>query len=373
MEVKTEFTNANEHLTKERNEEKAIFRSSCEYVKRMRKNIILRLLVIVIAFFMVTCTSNNKKLVFEKEENASSIPVKNSPFLGLPIVLVHFENQLLISDFYLDSLITIFDLNENRVIAKLAKKGIGPNEALPPLTISIVNDSLLTFNKNKFQLGYYDLKTGSGIRGENHFLFQVTTQVSQIAHIHYGLYLASGFFEHEKRYALLNSEGKIENEFGDFPHFLDGEKDRPANAKAMFHQTRFETNRNVKKIACLSSHVLDIVDFSDDFYVSQRILLDTYNYKFSVGDVLFAEKTEDTSVGAIDVTSTDRYIYVLFNNSKNQVFKLNKELWIFDWAGTPIKKIKVDETIRLITAISDSLLYAIALMDEDYSIVKLNI
>ena len=88
----------------------------------MKKNII-QLLTVVIILFFVTCTNNKKKLVFENEESISSTPVNNSPILGLPIDLVHFENQLFISDFFLDSLITIFDLNENRVIAKLAKKG----------------------------------------------------------------------------------------------------------------------------------------------------------------------------------------------------------------------------------------------------------
>jgi hypothetical protein len=311
--------------------------------------------------------------VFESEGSVSSVPVENTPFLGKPAKLISVQNKLFIYDSRSDTLVTVFDLNENKVITKIVPKGIGPNEALPPLIISIMaDDTLLTFDKGKFQLSYYSFKDSFNIHEKNNFLFQVPTQVSQLVHIRNSRYLAAGYFEWG-RYAILNAKGEIEKELGSFPDFLAGEDDMPNDAKAMFHQVRFENNRNMKKIACLSHHVLEIVDYSDSIYVSGRIQLDGYDYKFSTGEILYANETEDTSIGAIDVTSTDQYIYVLFEYAKNRTSESENDIWVFDWTGAPVKKIKVDRDTYLITAVNDNLLYAVVLIEEDFNIVKLNI
>ena len=337
------------------------------------KNNNTHLLVTTIFLFFIACTFNKEKINFEKEERISSVPLGDSPFLGQPIALEHFNNQLIISDFRTDSLLTIFDLNINQVISTLSRKGIGPNEALPPLMISIVNDTLLTFNRGKFQIGYYLLKEKYNTREENIFLFKVPTEVYRIVYLRNNIFLSAGFFKN--RYALLNINGDIDRTFGDFPEFLSGEKDRPTDAKVMFHQIlNFTTNRNRKKAACLSSHILDIIDFSDNVFIHQRVQLDTYDYKFSTGNIVRADRTINTSRGALDITSTEKYIYVLFNYSKDdRSSEINTSIWVFDWFGSPIKKLILDSNTRFITAINDNVIYALALIEDEYNIVKLNI
>ena len=334
------------------------------------KNCVLLLSILSIYIMLLfACTSNKRKIVFEKEENISSVFIEDSPFIGLPVKLLNYENKLFISDFFADPLLTIFDLNENSVIANVVKKGTGPDEALPPLLISLVNDTLLAFNKSKFQLNYFLLNENYDISLKSNLLFQVPSQVSQLSYLNSYIYLASGYFKNG-RYALLNAIGEIDRIFGDFPNFLEGEKDRPYEAKAMFHQIQFEINKGIKKVACLSSHVLDIIDFTDYIHVCQQIQLDAYDYYFSTGNMIYTDKTPNTSRGAIDITSTDKHIYVLFDYSQNH---LNNDIWVFDWTGVPIKKITLDSDIRLITAIDDNLLYALALIGEDFKIVKLNL
>jgi hypothetical protein len=300
----------------------------------------------------------------------ATVPIDYPLFIGLPISLVYFENKLYISDFFGDTLITEFDIDKKTVTSKIITKGEGPGEAQSPLMISVAKNSLLMFNKKSFRLGYYPLKDSIDTRKQLNFSCQITSEVSNLTSIGKNRYLASGFFENG-RYAILNAEGKVEKEFGNYPAFLTGEKDRPNQAKAMFHQVRFETNMNINKVVCISSHILEIVDFSKSVVVVESIKLGSYDYKFTTGDVISSNKTSDTSRGAIAVTSTDNFIYLIFNDSKLNDSKLKNDIWVFDWNGEPVKKLNVDKNIILITAVNDNLIYA--LTDGEYGIVKLNI
>jgi hypothetical protein len=134
----------------------------------------------------------------------------------------------------------------------------------------------------------------------------VPVEVFQLAGIHDNRYLASGIFE-SGRYAILNTDGEIERIFGDYPDFTPGEKDYPYDGKAMFHQVQFGCNRNIRKIACVSSHVADIVDFSDSIAVEKTILLDSYRYRFSTGNIQAAERMPGIARGAVGVTTTDHF------------------------------------------------------------------
>lgn len=75
---------------------------------------------------LFACMDNSKPPTFEKEETSTLEAIPNSPFLGLPVGLVYFQNKLIISDFHLDTLLTVFDLNKN---AELRIQGSEGEEA----------------------------------------------------------------------------------------------------------------------------------------------------------------------------------------------------------------------------------------------------
>ena len=71
------------------------------------------------------------------------------------------------SDFYGDSLLTRYNINTG-LINKFGTKGIGPNEILPPTTITVKDDKLYAFSKSNFKFGYFkqrDFKTQKLKRG----------------------------------------------------------------------------------------------------------------------------------------------------------------------------------------------------------------
>jgi hypothetical protein len=336
----------------------------------IKRNIIKQFIaVIFVAYY--SCTPEVPTPVFRDSTTADILPVENPPFIGLPISLEYYDGRLYISDFYGDTLITVFDVGSSQIISKGITKGEGPKEALSPLNLFLSGDTLFLVNRRAFSMGYDIPDT----LNEQKFLSfnklcSFPSDISNLTGID-GKYLASGYFD--RRYAVFNSRGEKETEFGDYPSFLFGEKDFPVSAKAMFHQIRFTVNRNLRKVACVSAHVLDIVEFSPSPNIARRILLDPYSYKFVAGNTIYTEQTHDTSRGTRAVCSTDNYIYILFDSAVMPVKSDSNtapEIWCFDWNGEAVKKIFVNQGIEQLTAINDTFFYSMS--HPEYELVKLS-
>jgi hypothetical protein len=317
------------------------------------------------------CTSKETRFTFEHSGIISVHPVENPPFMGIPLSLKYFDGRLYMSDFHGDTLVTEFDVESSQIISKSITKGGGPGESLSPLLLFLSGDTLFLFNLQAHILGYDILGASGEHRGlTSHLLCPLPSAVYNLTSIGGGQYLVAGTFN-DGRYAIFNSQGEKEQEFGDYPSFLSGEKDFPASAKAMFHQVKFAVNHNLRRVACASAHVLDIVDFSSSAHVVKRIRLDYYHYEFTTGEILSTRSTDGTSVGAKSVTSTDDYIYLLVHPSGQFGSDIETEIWRFDWNGEPVKKFSVDRTITLLEAVNDSLFYAMSY--PDYELVKLTV
>jgi outer membrane protein assembly factor BamB len=200
------------------------------YKGNMRKQAIA---VIFIVF--CGCTPKERSSpVFRHSATVSVHPVKNPPFIGLPVALEYYDGRVYISDFHGDTLVVEFDVENFRVVSKSIIKGTGPGDALPPLGLFLSDDTLFLLNRRTFNLGY-DIPNVSGEHRGLTFnkLCSFPVEISNLTAID-GRYLAAGYFN-GGRYAVFNSRGEKEQEFGDYPSFLAGEKDFPIPAKAMYH------------------------------------------------------------------------------------------------------------------------------------------
>lgn len=292
---------------------------------------------------------------------------KTDIFLGLPIDMQFKNKNIYISDFYGDSLLTRYNINTG-LINKFGTKGIGPNEILPPTTITVKDDKLYAFSKSNFKFGYFKLPSDEEkiIQQNNYrFLFTPLSQTTEIVPLSDNNFLSSGYYK-EGRYAILDKNGSILHLFGEYPDFCESEKERPFEVKAMFHQVIFEPNYRLQKVVAISNYIMDIIDYSNHDFKYQRILLNNYNYDFHSGDILQAKKSKTTPKGIISVSVSDNFIYTLFNPNSDSNEKLNNEIWIFDWTGKAIKKIITNININLIVIDSDSSIYGITATEEPY-------
>lgn len=306
------------------------------------------LVLLICIFGILSCHKSTEKLRFNNSIYSTSVPIEGSPFMGLPIFFDEIDNNIIISDFYGDSLITIFCTKNNRV-KKIAPKGNGPLEFQSPLYTSIKDSLLLVFNKGRFEFGQYSINDLFYEAPVFQKKLDVPTFVSNIYPLNNNLFLASGYFD-ESRYSILDSTGAIINYFGLFPSFAPEEENYPTSAKAMFHQTFFQKHPKNGVVASISSHVVELIEIEQiPPIVSKSIKIADYNYRYTTGEMQTARLTDKFPKGIISSTSDEDYIYLLFNSSTTESKDKTNEILILDWSLNPVKKIVPDLNYSLIT------------------------
>ncbi len=292
-----------------------------------------------------SCVHKSDLVHFDEVQKVEcSIVCKNAEF-GLPLELRYDRDKIFINDFFGDSLIWVYDARKSVVETKIAPKGQSPEEFISPLEIS-VSDSVIyifersafTMNKLKYTSNFKKVKERKKIR--------MPARINDLAVISDKMYIASGAFG-AKRFAVIDSVGEIVAQFGTFPDFWSEEKNIPNEAKAMFHQNRFIVNKAKQLFASVSSNVVEIYDYSTkDIKMKCRVLLSPYEYTYSTGNLLSANRKDNIERGAIDVNCTEDHIYVVYNPNTKELDKdstrkrLNNEIWVFDWEGKPIKLLR---------------------------------
>lgn len=317
---------------------------------------------ILIILFCISC-NHHDPVTFSRIENISCESQKTSPFMGLPMSMKVFNNQLFISDFHGDSLIIRYDLKSQTEIGRFASRGNGPNEFISPIFLFVSDSALFIQSMGNRIFGYlpgsiYEEAETSTFKS----LFNVPEMAVHMFPLDSQRFLATGFFE-QGRYAILNDRGEIVSYFGSYPEYLKGEKDRPTINRGMYHQVMYEANYPAKKLICLSGHVLEILDFSSEVPKSvESILLSPYDYDYSPNNFISAKSKENTVFGAVAISSTENYVYVVYNPNTpgNKLTPADNEIWVFDWKGTPVRKLIPDKNINNIVAINDQLLYGIS-------------
>ncbi|GHT07767.1 hypothetical protein FACS189432_00300 [Bacteroidia bacterium] len=338
---------------------------------------ILFLLGLLIALLLNACSFSTKKEIKFPVVEQVSFETVDSLFLGQPLTMQIFDNiDLYISDFH-EPMIIHYDLDEKKEVSRFLNKGNGPEETLPPVILSnnsLFNNRLYTLSKQSRNLGYYTL-----IENPISYtpLFRFPYFFGNIISFDKDRYLVHGFFEDDSHYyRILDEQGNEIQRIGEYPDFLQGEKDFPNMVKVIFHTVQFSCSNYRKKIVSTGPYVLDIIDFSQEITDSsiQRIPLAKYDYTYTTGTHNSTEIKSGFVYGSYDLASDDSYIYLLFNPNTDKNEGLKAEIWVFDWDGNPVKKLLLNRSPSLITISGDSHIYGLVLnKDEMYEIVKVKI
>ncbi|GHT65360.1 hypothetical protein AGMMS50239_24950 [Bacteroidia bacterium] len=312
------------------------------------KNITILFTILGVIFFFSNCTQNKEKstLEFKISEDIECFTIPYPDILGISMQLLKNDSLLLINDFRGDSLIHIFDVNNQNLLRKLISVGNGPNELISPLEIHIHNNNLYIYCRQRFFL--YSMLTDSLLDGSKNMIkrFQTPSEASRLFPLSDSLFISSGYYQ--KRYALFDGSGVKTLEFGEYPAYWSNEEQIPVEARAMFHQVNFEKHPTSSLFLGYSSHVLDIYDYSskiDCATLVKRIPMGKYNYTFTTGQILSAEKGADVEKGIVSVSCSSKYIYIVYNSKKNNSEKKDSQIYVIDWDGNPIKVLNPQKNI----------------------------
>jgi hypothetical protein len=306
------------------------------------------ILFLISLFFLFACTDRKNKSddAFEIKKNVELNSIEYPDILGLSMQLLKKDSLILINDFKGDSLIHVFDIKNLKLIRKIVSVGNGPNEFISPLELQFTDNNLYVFYRQTSFL--YSIPNSMILEDSKNIkkLFQASSQANHLYPLSDSIFISSGFYQ--KRYALIDKNGQIFKEFGEYPAFRNGEEDIPVEARAMFHQTNFLKHPDVPYFLTYSSHIIEIYDDilnSDGPVLIKNILMGKYSYDYTVGDMLTANKSADTERGIVCVACSHKYIYAVYDPNKNRNDNNGSQICVYDWDGNPIELLQFNKNI----------------------------
>lgn len=308
--------------------------------------------LLLLAVLLTGCKETSKVVEFNETLSAESVVLAEAMF-SVPMDVQKVDDVLYASSFNGDSLLHCYSLARGEWIQSLLPQGQGPGEFISPVEVFFQSDSLLfVHNRWRFTARSYRLDTSRRFLEAADSTVRLPMNVDRIIPVSGSRYVASGVFD-DCRFLVLDSQGRVLSRCGNFPDYQDGEDGFTNTVKAMFHQSQFGYNALCNRLACVTGNVFELWDCAaDSLTLHARILLSPYHYRYVEGpDGVFAETDRlDSELGARDVCVSDSCIYILYNPNTHRMHEeeaetLNSEIWVFDWQGTPLRKILTDTRI----------------------------
>lgn len=305
-----------------------------------------------LALLLVGCSESQKRVSFSESMTAKSTALKEA-LISIPMDIKKRGDILYASDFKGDSLLYCYSLSEQRFVKQMLPQGQGPDEFLSPVEFFISDSSVFIHNRWHFTARNYSFNERDFSIQSQGELIHLPMNLDKIYPISKSRFIASGVFD-DCRFLILDNDGNVISKCGSFPSYQSEEEAIPNTAKAMFHQSQFGYNTARKRLACATSNVLELWDYTpESLTLRKRLLLAPYHYQFnSSPDGVYAESDNpDAELGARGITVSDNYVYVLYNPNTHRMHEeqketQNSEIWVFDWEGEPIRKILVDVQIE---------------------------
>lgn len=299
---------------------------------------------------LVSCTTPIKNIAFEKIEDRKAIVLQET-FISVPLEMDIKGDIVYISDFRGDSLLWCYNIATPNLEGKMLPRGEGPGEFLSPIQFIISDSTIFVHNRWHFTAQNYSYDSINYSLDPLSSLIHFPTDIDMVYLLSDDTYVASGRFPN-CRFVILNKNGTVISQCGDYPNYNKGEKDIPNFPKFMFHQSIFGFHKKKKRLTAVTSHVLELWDYNrDSLFLQKRILLSPYAYQYNIGDEsASAVADDDVETGVKRIYTTENYIYVLYDPNTTKMYydkeaHLNNEIWIFDWEGKPVEKMRINNKL----------------------------
>ncbi len=341
------------------------------------KNVIAFLFVL---YILVGCAGKHKSgiqndirissenLVFSQERKLSSQLIKLSFILNDPMQLVMADSLLLIGDFG-EGLVKVVDPLRGRLLNSICRIGRGPGEFSERIKI--------TYNKRDKTINVFEVNVkvlaqfpiSAALKWENDLVKKVHLDkpfLQQAIKCNDSLLIGVGMLE--KRYALLNPDGKSINVKYDYPD-LSG-KNWSFHLKSIAYQNELVVNSIGNRLVEASLYCDNIEFFAvkgtdiDKIKEYQSYCPDLENR--SGGEMKILHPKEDTKFGYLAICAQGNHVYCLYSGktikeSHGKGGPLQGSIIrVFDFDGNPVVSYNLDRDVFKITVDThENTLYAI--------------
>jgi len=294
--------------------------------------------------------------------------IDDSTQLMKPINLRIVNNILFINDNYNSELFSVYNMKTRKFVGRFLKQGKGPNEYLGGFSLSInpfIGDSLMVFNVINSTLNIFFLdntcKSAGVPKRRIHLIPGKEREINERCFLFNNVLLTSGMF-HQGRFHIYNLKGKDIGFFGKYPKVkCNGKYDNFHLGDKFGSSMNFVFDHNKNRVACTSSKSLTIYSYNKKNGLKISTHFDvqwdvptfysaTYDKKSRARVVTLGNESD--MIGAGFVTANKDYILFPFSNyPKIKIHKEGLEDWfgyifVMDWDGNPIARLKLDKRIK---------------------------
>lgn len=312
------------------------------------------------------------------------VPVKSQTMnlhesLGKAYAIDMIRGHLIVRDDQVDTRLTIFNLEKDAIVPiYTGYVGQGPGELNNPGPMIMDDGQFLIYDGSKMKLLSFQVDRLNLPNYKPQELISIKESgIIDIKKISKAIFLAVGIFP-EKRFMLINSDGKTVGRLGDYPLALTG--NIPEYVRNVAAQSMLTTNldKNIAVTAMRFGEHIQFHSFNLDNalpevnLINERsISLPEYTTRDYEGSANF-RPTEKTKWGYLSLSSNADFVYALYSG-KPQIpgtkFYQGDEVHVFDWTGKLLKKMDLDKEAISITC-NQSQLYALIEGENGYEIVK---
>lgn len=328
------------------------------------------LLISVLVIFLWACTSMKEATLESgfsvKAENTYTLSSKgvkaNSIPPGYIVELNVIENHLVAMGVFGSFLYAVADLATGSTFT-LGNIGEGPNEVrIFTLLQTYSADGetrVKAYNSNKQRIEDFAWKEVVRTKQLSFDTTRLNRKPLRSMKMVYlksiNAYLSEGTFP-QKRFSVFSTQGKVLQEFGEYPFEADFKNVSPENL-AMAFQVDFETNNSGTHIAAAAANSACI----DFFKVVDGKVVPTRQHHISKPEFepsknaneLSATVKQSNKMGFISTASDKDYVYVLYSG-KSIAEGLDEAMtgnsvYVYDWEGNLRHKLLLDKKVHFIT------------------------
>ncbi|MCM1110481.1 MAG: TolB-like 6-bladed beta-propeller domain-containing protein [Clostridium sp.] len=276
----------------------------------------------IIGVLVLGASSCREELAREAKYLDFDIIATNN-IVGIPSDIILYEDSLLVNQSYGETFLCWFSIDNGKLLKNAIPKGDGKNEMIGPLKVSKFSDSLLIYDKPRFQLFKSDFRCDTLIPYADILPFWVTKVFPfdngnlLVSKIPFGVKdkeLASA------RFAIMAGDSILYH-FGEYPNLSNSDNHSNPEILAQFHQVRGFTELPNSSFAVVTSHVLSIYEDSPEGYsLAKEIAIAPYEYDYegstSTHSAITTLKTGYSPGTTVGLVYYDGKIYLPFQETE---------------------------------------------------------
>ena len=326
---------------------------------------------ITLVIFLSGCNQELPFLkLFEDKGSVSYSIVKNSPdfIMRHPVRMIKVGSLFIISDFSGDQIFTVFNIDTGDTY-RFGNRGRGPDDFTDGYGLQSFSDTtFFIFDRVLRRISFFKVQKDK-ISCYKKLSIPLVLNVTPYND---SIFITNGNPPFEGNYGVLDLNNSMVESYIDYPSGLHD--DLPDFIRSRIYFSHIENKPNTNRFVAFknSHHIIDILD-----YMKMEL-------KLAERKIFHHRKWEAAGRGANPSDNNRRYIFTAprITSSDNRIFACYQNPQIdegddwhiltFDWNGNPLGRYSIPFDPYVITSVDDSTIYSVALVDEEFRLMKID-